>query len=197
LFHVPRASDSPGTDFYQLPFPNDIRRKNGKIDLSSHPTPGARLLPFDLVARYLDAIQQDSTGFGVNEAIFFRFSRAPAVGSFSVQPGTPLNQQSLALLNITPSSPEYGFISGLHFGIYGDRTLYICDRYLAMRPPFGHPLRPGTTYAAIVRRVGTDEAGTAFGPDSDFSAMLDPAPADPDLAAACGTTLRTTQHPPS
>jgi predicted esterase len=185
LFHVPRASDSPGTDFYQLPFPNDIRRKNGKIDLSGHPTPGVRLLPFDLVARYLAAIEQDSTGFGVNEAIFFRFSRAPAVGSFSVQPGTPLNQQSLALLNITPTSPEYGVISGLHFGIYGDRTLYICDRYLAIRPPFGHPLRPGTTYAAIVRRIATDESGTVFGPDNDFSHMLDDAaPADPDLTAA-------------
>ena len=131
LFHVPRASDSPGTDFYQLPFPNNIRRKNGRIDLSGHPTPGVRLLPFDLVARYLAAIEQDSTGFGVNEAIFFRFSRAPAVGSFSVQPGTPLNQQSLALLNITPTSPEYGVISGLHFGIYGDRTL------LYLRPLFG------------------------------------------------------------
>lgn len=185
LFHVPRASDPPSSDFYRLPFPNDIRRKNGKIDLSGHPTPGARLLPFDLVARYLAAIEQDSSGFGVNEAIFFRFSRAPAVGSFSVQPGTPLNQQSLALLDITPNSPEYGFISGLRYNIYGDRTLYICDRYLAMRPPFGHPLRPGTTYAAIVRQIGTDEDGTVFGPDSDFSAMLaDTAPADPDLAAA-------------
>jgi predicted esterase len=185
LFHVPRASDPPGSDFYQLPFPNDIRRPNGKINLTGHPTPGARLLPFDLVARYIAAIEQDSTGFGVNEAIYFRFSRAPDVGSFSVQATTPLNQQSLALLNITPSSPEYGVISGLRYNIYGDRTLYICDRYLAMRPPFGHPLRPGTTYAAIVRRIATDESGTVFGPDNDFSHMLDDAaPADPDLAAA-------------
>jgi predicted esterase len=185
LFHVPRASDPPGNDFYQLPFPNDIRRPNGKINLTGHPTPGARLLPFDLVARYISAIEQDSTGFGVNEAIYFRFSRMPDVGSFSVQPTTPLNQRSVALLNITPSSPEYGVISGLRSKIYGDRTLYICDRYLAMRPPFGHPLRPGTTYAAIVRSVGTDEAGNVFGPDRDFSAMLaDVAPADPDLAAA-------------
>ena len=186
LFHVPRASDPPSNDFYGLPFPNDIRRKNGKIDLSGYPTPGARLLAFDLVARYIAAIQQDSTGFGVNQAIYFRFSRAPAVNSFSVLPGTPLNQRSLTLLNITPSSQgEYGRVSGLHYSVYTDRTPYICDRYLAMRPPFGHPLLPGTTYAAIVRRIATDEAGTVFGPDSDFSAMLaDAAPADPDLAAA-------------
>ena len=185
LFHVPRASDPPGNDFYQLPFPNDIRRPNGKINLTGHPTPGARLLPFDPVARYISAIEQDSTGFGVNEAIFFRFSRTPDVGSFAVQATTPLNQQSLALLNITPSSPEYGVISGLRYNVYGDRTLYICDRYLAMRPSFGHPLRPGTTYAAIVRRIATDEEGTVFGPDNDFSHMLDDAaPADPDLTAA-------------
>jgi predicted esterase len=185
LFHVPRASDSPGDDFYQLPFPNDIRRPNGKINLTGHPKPGARLLSFDLVDRYLRAIEQDSTGFGVNEAIYFRFSRVPDVGSFSVQATTPTNQQSVGLLNITPSSPEYGFVSGLSFDLYGDRTRYICDRYLAIRPPFGHPLRPGTTYAAIVRNVVKDEDGATFGPDSDFKAMLaDSAPTDPDLAAA-------------
>jgi len=185
LFHVPRASDPPTDDFYQLPFPNDIRRVNGRINLTGHPKPGARLLPFDLVDRYLRAIEQDSTGFGVNEAIYFRFSRMPDVGSFSVQAATPINQQSVGLLNITPSSPEYGGFSGWSYNIYGDRTNYICDRYLALRPPFGHPLRPGTTYAAIVRRIGTDADGEVFGPDSDFTAMLaDAAPTDPDLAAA-------------
>ena len=38
---------------------------------------------------------------------------------------------------------------------------------------------------AVVRRIATDTAGSVFGPDSDFTAMLaDGVPADPDLAAA-------------
>jgi len=178
LFHVPRTGEPANDDFYRLPFPNDIRLKNGRISMAGYPRPGARLLPFDLVDRYLGAIEQDSTGFGVNQAIYMRFSRMPDIGSFN-QAG------SVALLNITPGSPEYGFGSGLSWGMDEGRTPYICDRYMVMRPPFGRPLRPGTTYAAIVRRIVMDEAGTAFGPDSDFSAMLaDAAPADPDLAAA-------------
>jgi predicted esterase len=178
LFHVPRTGEPPSDDFYRLPFPNDIRLQNGRINLAGHPTPGARVLSFDLVARYLSAIEQDSTGFGVNQAIYFRFSRQPDYGTF-YQTG------SVALLNITPSSPEYGLASGLSWSVDPNRTPYLCDGYLVMRPPFGRPLRPGTTYAAIVRRVGADANGTVFGPDSDFSAMLaDAAPTDPDLAAA-------------
>lgn len=178
LFHVPRTGEPPSDDFYRLPFPNDIRRQNGRINLHGHPRPGPRLLPFDLVDRYLSAIEQDSTGFGVNQAVYFRFSRLPDFSSF-YQPG------SVALLNITPRSPEYGFASGLGWSVEPNRTRYLCDGYLVMRPPFGYPLRPGTTYAAIVRRIGADQAGTVFGPDSDFSAMLaDGVPADPDLAAA-------------
>jgi predicted esterase len=114
----------------------------------------------------------------VNQAVYFRFSRMPDSNSF-FQPGT------VALLNITPTSPEYGFSSSLVWYLDGGRTRYICDRYLMIRPQFGQPLRPGTTYAAIVRRIATDESGNVFGPDSDFTAMLAAgAPADPDLAAA-------------
>ena len=178
LFHVPRTGEPAGDDFYRLPFPNDIRRRNGRINLTGHPTPGARLLSFDLVDRYLRAIEQDSTGFGVNQAIYFRFSRMPDIGSF-------YQNAPVALLNITPSSPDYGLAPGLGWPLDQGRTRYLCDRYLVMRVPFGHPLRPGTTYAAIMKRVGKDEAGNVFGPDSDFSAMLAArVPADPDLAAA-------------
>jgi hypothetical protein len=48
-FHAPRATDpTVNTDFYRLPFPNDIRLKNGKVSMSGHPKPGPRILPFDL-----------------------------------------------------------------------------------------------------------------------------------------------------
>ena len=178
LFHVTRAGEAPSDDFYRLPFPNDIRLVNGRVSLTGHPRPGARVFSFDLVDRYIGAIQQDSTGFGVNQTIYFRLSRLPDHDSF-------MNPAGVALLNITPGSPEYGFTTGLTWNVEPNRTPYICDAHLWMNPPYGHPLRPGTTYAAVLKRVGTDQAGTVFGPDSDFSAMLaDATPADPDLAAA-------------
>jgi len=178
LFHVPRAGEPASTDFYRLPFPNDIRARNGRIDLKDHPRPGPRILPFDLVDRYLGAIEQDSTGFGVNQAIYLRFSRAPDFNSFQ-------KNGIVALINITPASPEYGLPSGLSWTLSTSGTRYVCDRFMTIRPPFGHPLRPGTTYAAVLNRQGTDATGTPFGPDSDFAAMLSASiPADPDLAAA-------------
>ncbi|HEX7598341.1 MAG TPA: hypothetical protein VF518_09005 [Polyangia bacterium] len=177
LFHVPRTGETASGDFYQLPFPNDIRRKNGRIGLDGHPRPGTRILPFDLVDRYIKAIEQDSTGFGVNQAVFFRPSRSPNFDTF--------NSSLVALINITANSPEYGQTPGLAWSLNENQSPYLCSRHLLIRPPFGRPLRAGTTYAAIVKHGVTDSTGTLFNPDSDFTAMLsNTVPTDTDLAAA-------------
>jgi predicted esterase len=92
---------------------------------------------------------------------------------------------NIALINISATSPEYGFQYGLGWTLNSGRTTYICDRYMTVRPSLGNPLRPGETYALIMKRLGRDTAGTAFGPDPDFTAMLaETSPSDPDLAAA-------------
>lgn len=185
-FRVPRAGDS-GDDFYRLPFPNDIRKKNGKVSLTGHPRPGARFLPFDPVERYFEAIEAESTGFGTNQAVFFRFSRDPNFDSIKKAGG-------VAIYNITPGSPEYGLALGhsWHANTGGGR--YICPRFMvvrhwywdrARRQGYADPLRPGTTYAVVLGRVITDAAGATMEPDDDFKAMLagNP-PAGPELAAA-------------
>ena len=41
-FEVPRGG-KPLDEFYALPFPNDIRLKDGHIDLSGHPTGAGQL----------------------------------------------------------------------------------------------------------------------------------------------------------
>jgi hypothetical protein len=71
-FHVPRGMGDG--DFYRLPFPNDVRKKNGKLDLSGHPTPGAGLVGFDPVDRYLRDLEQNADGFSVYPTVLFRFS---------------------------------------------------------------------------------------------------------------------------
>jgi hypothetical protein len=180
LFRVPRSTDPAGnTDFYRLPFPNDIRKRNGKISLQGHPRPGVSPpLDFDVVDRYLRAIEADSTGFGTNQAIYLRFSRDPDLASLK-QDG------AIALVDISAGSPEYGHSKSLDWVAGTGRTAYLCDRWMAIRPSFGQPLRPGTTYAAIVRPIVRDTDGNTFAQDDDFAAMLAPeAPDDPDMAAA-------------
>jgi len=179
LFHVPRASDSALTgDFYRLPFPNDIRIKNGKVSLTGHPKPGARILPFDVVDRYLTAIEAESTGFGANQAIYFRFSKEfnPA--------GFPAGCSS-DFVDITPGSPTYGMSPGFTCAGGGARSAYVCGPSMWVKPPLGGPLRPGNTYAVVVKKGVVDMAGAPFVPDDDFVAMLAAAsPVDPELAAA-------------
>jgi hypothetical protein len=179
LFRVPRSTDPNGNDFYRLPFPNDIRKHNGRISLQGHPRPGVNiLLGFDVVDRYIRAIEADSTGFGTNQAVYLRFSRDPDVTTFN-QTG------AVALIDITPGSPDYGHTKSITWTEGNPATAYLCNRHMMIRPAFGQPLRPGTTYAAILRQTVHDTSGNAFGQDPDFAAMLaSSAPADADLAAA-------------
>ncbi len=179
LFQVPRSS-SPPEDFFRLPFPNDIRVKNGRVSMKGFPTPGVRLLPFDPVKRYLDFIEAESSGFGTNQAIFFRFSRDPDFESLK-------GEDVVQIVNITPGSPEYQYPKLAHAwsGTTG-RGNYICPRSLVLRAPFGSPLRGGETYAAIIRTSARDKSGTRFEPEADFKAMLvaTPPTGDAELAAA-------------
>lgn len=177
LFKVPRTGEQ-SEDFYRLPFPNDIRMKNGKVSLAGHPRPGARFLPFDPVERYITAIEEDSTGFGLNTAVYFRFSTPPSFDSFN-------KEGAMAFVDITPGSPDYNQPLGQSWYVTTGRGLYICPRFLVTRRGFGAPLRPGTTYAVIVRKVITDDKGKPLEQDDDFKAMLAAtAPSNSDLAAA-------------
>ncbi|HEY5281187.1 MAG TPA: hypothetical protein VIM14_00215, partial [Polyangia bacterium] len=178
-FHVPRATDpSTSSDFYRLPFPNDIRLKNGKVSLAGHPKPGPRVLPFDVVDRYITAIEAESTGFSANPTMFMRLSKQFNTSAFPGDCG-------LSLVDITPTSSTYGLPQGLACGATNASSRYVCGPYLWARTNLGRPLRPGTTYALLVKKTLTDLLGVPFGADDDFAAMLAATPpVDPALAAA-------------
>jgi predicted esterase len=176
-FHVPRAGET-SEDFYRLPFPNDIRVKNGRVSLAGHPRPGAGLIGFDIVDRYLKAIEADLSAFSLNPAVFFRFSRNPSFDSLKMN-------EAVTFTNLTPGSPQYG--QTFHPGWYSNtgRGKYICPRWIAIHAGYGFPLRPGETYAFFIKTSATDDTGAAMQQDDDFKAMLAAAaPMDADLAAA-------------
>jgi predicted esterase len=175
-FHVPRAGES-SEDFYRLPFPNDIRVKNGRVSLVGHPRPGPGLLGFDIVDRYLKAIEAEMSGFSLNPGVYFRFSRNPNFDSLKMG-------EAVSFTNLTPGSPQYGqtFHPGWYSSTGGER--YICPRWIVIHQGYGAPLRPGETYAYLIKSSATDDKGAPMQQDDDFKAMLGAAPADPDLAAA-------------
>jgi hypothetical protein len=111
------------TDFYRLPFPNDIRLRNGKVTLTGHPRPGPRILPFDLVDRTISAIEAESTGFSANPTLIMRLSK-----QFNVN-GVP-GDCGASLLYITPTSPTYSLSAndtqGLACGATNGSSRYVC-----------------------------------------------------------------------
>jgi hypothetical protein len=177
VFKVPQPSDQ-SEDFYRLPYPNDVRKSGGKLSLAGHPRPGARYLPFDPVQSYIDLAEQDLTGFGTNPSIYFRFTRNPTAAS-ALMPGV------VSLVNITPTSPEYGKTRAiLPPEVRTGKSYYVCAPYLIVHPVWGDPLRPGETYAAIIRSGLTDEAGAPFARDDDFGMMLTPTVTSTGLGSA-------------
>jgi pimeloyl-ACP methyl ester carboxylesterase len=180
-FEVPRGG-KPLAEFYSLPFPNDIRLKDGHLDLSGHPqAPDSYGLP--IVQRYIDVAGEDLDGFSTNPVVFFRFSH-PYDGH-TVECTTP-GPCSIKIVDITPASPTYGNqISTDWRTTEGDISNYICPHFLAVRGQAGTVLRPSTTYAAIITTGIHNSDGGSFARGKDFAAMLAPsAPSDADLKAA-------------
>lgn len=175
-FEVPRAGASDD-EFYALPFPNDIRRNGNRIDLDGHPrAPDDFGLPF--VGRYMDLSSEDLEGFSTNPVVFFRFSHAY---SFSTITG-----ETVRIVDITPDSPSYDQDASIEWkNTEGRLSNYICPHLFAVRRPVGSPLRPNTTYAAVLTTGVKPKDGGNFARGADFGAMLASAtPGDALLAKA-------------
>lgn len=174
-FEVPRSGKKV-MEFYRLPFPNDIRLKNGKVDVSDHPNPSTALPKEygDVVGDYYKAIGEDVTGFGLNAAAFFRLSKA-----------FDLNTISVEIVNIDKASPDYARKGGYNMWATTGRGKYICDNHIAVRPTNGKPLNHKTTYAVLLKQGIKDSTGALAAQDADFKAMLaSAAPSDSGLSAA-------------
>lgn len=171
VLEVPR--DGAGlVDFYRMPFPTDARRVGERIDLGGHPSSS------DALSRYIDASGQDLNGFGLNPTMFFRFSIPHDWGTVS--------PESIRIVNVDADSESYQQIQNVSWlSTFGGISRYICPNWLAMRPPHGSPLEPGTTYAAIVTDAVAPDGGGLYETSPDLDALLaGTAPADTALTRA-------------
>lgn len=186
FFDVPRTGvEQP--EFFRLPFPNDARLVDGKLDLSGFPTPPLTGLSGPLVQRILDHATNELNGFGLNPTITFRFSSSIHLESLSSggDPRFKLIDLTEWAANPTEAAPEIG-VSWSAVSGNGSAGLYICDNWLAMRVPWGRALKPGHTYAAVVFAGVTGERGTAeISPDLT-EVLASSTPSDPALSHAHG-----------
>lgn len=192
-FEVPRPGSPPPEDgdFFRLPFPNDIRMKDGTVDLAGFPTPGPGIVGFDPVERIIDAARKVQKGFSTEPVVTFRLSHGFKLESVRAQddPNDPVGgQATLYFRNITKGSSQYGFTPDYSYFITDGGTRYICPRFVSVRPTWNVPLLPETTYAVILATGVETQNGAPFQADADMQAMLaDAQPNDPDLRAAWAT----------
>lgn len=179
FFEVP---DGEPMEFYRLPYPNDIRLKNGHPDLSAHPTPGAELLGFDVTQRYIDAIGDSQDRFGLNSWVFLRFSERVNFDTIKAGGDNP----AVYAVIIDPDHPGYGNRVGLKWKANTGRGRYICQNWMAVRPgrDWGTPLDPDTTYAVLLSTDIKSDGGVAARQDEDFAAVLGDTRPDGALGAA-------------
>jgi hypothetical protein len=163
-FAVPGSST--GDDFYALPFPNDLRRHpDGKLDLSEFPTNSI------IVDTVRQIAERDLDGFGLNAALFARFSGALDPATLPSPAASMTADASVYVVDIDPNSPTYGERSPVVVTFRPEGTLTILGNRLVVRPYPGFPLADATTYALVItNRVGAASGGDVEA-DADWSAL--------------------------
>jgi hypothetical protein len=160
-FSVPRGG-AADKDYFRLPFPNDIRMKAGKLDLTGFPTPGADLLGYDLVDRWARYLELTGTGWSAYPTVTFRFSGEIDFNSLK-------DNSATKWVDITPG--EDGELGHSWSGGTG-RTAYVCPNSVSFRPPTGAPMKPGHTYAVLMTNGAKAKGGGAIAVAPDLTAVL-------------------------
>ena len=168
------------TDFFRLPFANDARRFGDTLDLSSYPGTGVDGAPSDLVGSFAAGVAADSNGFSLNSAVIFRFSQTIDFSTLKYGGDNP----TFIFVDITPGD-DSGRRPRSRFFATTDKSRYICQNWLGIRPSEGSPLLPNHTYAAYFKKGIVSKEGEPLVPDADFAALLSPtAPTHPALESA-------------
>ncbi len=169
-------SASPSADldeaeaWLSMPHPSDHRRDDtGKPDWTDFPDPNR----VDLLDDYLDIIA-DLDGHGLSSPIFIRFDAPLDSNAIPLQPApTRTSSDRIQLVDITPSSPEYGRRRPVRWQWWNDAQTYVPNQTLAVAPAWGFPLRESTIYALILTKNLTGEDGAPIQTPGLLTALLE------------------------
>jgi hypothetical protein len=196
-FALPETAATEET-FYDLPFPNDLRRTEaGVLDLSAFPSNALLLDQIRTASSQLD-------GFGLNGAMYAKFDGQLDPASLPDPAASMTETASVYLVNVDANSPDRGERTPLLVKFIADGALTIGSDYLVARPYPGFPLDEGTTYAFVITTrvkgtngssinrasVYTSLTATAYAPLFDY---LDESGGD-DRDDVASAAVFTTQH---
>ncbi|MEM1029505.1 MAG: hypothetical protein AAF928_01620 [Myxococcota bacterium] len=183
------AASFEGAAFYDFPFPSDLRRTaDGAPDFSGFPFPADNAIVDTALPGAMNR-----PGFALATATYFRFSAplAPLTpDDATFVRGADDSPPNLYLLDVDADSPERGRIVPT-VGYTVTPGVYAPEHLLAVAPHPGIPLRPGTTYAAVVQADFGDATGAPLGTPAALAALA----AGERPEGATGTALADLYQP--
>jgi hypothetical protein len=152
-----------GSDFYALPFPNDLHRHDdGSLDMSAFPTNSL------LASQYRD-VSESLDGFALSGQMSSRFSGPVDATSVPKDDGE---------VSMTPDAPVYlirltdGARTPVIASYRDDGTNTIGGNRLVVRPTPGFPLDEQTQYGLVITNRIMDVNGKPVERSSTFAAIM-------------------------
>jgi hypothetical protein len=144
---------------YAAPWPSeDLRRADGTIALAF---PNAESVP--IVSQAAALIARDARGFAASAGIFFALDGPIAPAGLPDLAASVTSEAAVFLLSVDPSSPDYLQRRPIEVSFVADGGPFGAPNLLAVLPLQGIPLRPRTSYAAVVLRRLLDASGRPLG----------------------------------
>lgn len=173
------------TDFYDHPWPSDLRLVNGKVMLTKFPNPRGS----GNIASYIQYMDGVLDGFSPAAAGFVRFTGGIAAHLLPKPQDTLAPNSPVQLINIDPASSEYGKRAFVSTQFRAAEGVYYEANTLAFMPTPGFPLRPHTRYAFVVTDALPDVALFPMVKSSSLKQVLGEEPATAPGTADAKTAL--------
>ena len=164
------AITEPG-GFYDHPYPSDLRlTAEGAPDLTNFYEP----TPSSLLAQLRADVARDIRRFSPSAGVYLRFTAPLDPGSLPADVAASLEPSaSVYLVDVDPASEGRGERWPAEVTYYAAGGRYYRPDMVVVRPPFGQPLRPATTYAAVVTSAVRSADGQAIERAERLSELLE------------------------
>lgn len=178
-------SGESGNQFFDHPWPSDLRLDNGRVTLKHYPNPRGS----GNIEAYVKAMDGVLDGFSPAAAGYVRFTGQLAQAFIPSVIDTLSPASPVQLIDIDPNSPEYGQRRPITLNYRPLEGVYYPSNTLAFMPAPGFPLRPHTRYAFVVTDGLRDIGGVRLEKSDDLAEVLGEDPADSEATESMKATL--------
>lgn len=169
--------------FFAAPFPDEARRgPDGTPSMAGYPNPDG----VGFVTSLVDMVESDLDGFGTTSGVYFSLTEPIDPAGLPTLRGSLEDGAAVYLVGVEPGSADYGVRVPVTSLFETDGGPYGAANQLSVVPLQGRPLRPLTTYAAVVTDRLSTPTGVALTASSQLTALrrgADPAGMQAEVAS--------------